>query len=252
MASLLTRVLREGSVGNDVYGCKRSVCRALDAHDHGHRLAALEAESASVKRTFGPFFKIQVNQCRKLMGLRQTGLVDQTMWSALVRGHWPDARAIELMNSYIDAHPAHTLVFPVPLGEMGSVCQGLHETAGLAGNWAIDFCCPANTTIVAVETAVITKLSGKAPSQDTADLSGTYGWSIHYRTPAGYRYFWTHFGSRLPTLKVGMNVQAGDTLGKVGDQLYRPDHIHGGVTSPVSTADAKKRITAVSKAPRID
>ena len=66
MTSLLTRVLKEGSVGDDVYGVKRTVCRALDAHDHGRRLAALEADDATAKRTFGIYFKKQVNDVRAL------------------------------------------------------------------------------------------------------------------------------------------------------------------------------------------
>jgi hypothetical protein len=48
-----------------------------------------------------------------------------------------------------------------------------------------------------------------------------------------------------------MRVEAGDTLGRVGDQVFRPDHVHYGVTSSLGSADAKKRIIAVSKAPRI-
>lgn len=252
MSSLLTRVLKDGVVGDDVYGVKRTVCRALDASDRGHRLAALEADDAQAKRTFGVYFKRQVNDVRALMGFKLTGIVDQNLWQSLARQGWPDARAIELMNSYIDKHPVSSIVYPVPLGQMASICQNLHETAGLEGNWAIDFCAVPNTTIVAVEKGAITKLSGKSPSQDTWDRSGTYGWSVHFRTPAGYRYYVTHLGVRARGLKVGMAVEAGDTLGRVGDQLFRPDHMHYGVTSPVSSADAKKRITAVSRAPRID
>ena len=250
--SLLTRTLSLNSFGDDVYGVKRSVYRLLDAGDGGKRLKELEAKGPSTKRRYGPFFLKDVNKARKAMGFKQTGKVDEPFWHALSRGGWPDARAIDLMNQYIDNHPVASIVYPVPLGQMAQVCQGLHETAGLDGNWAIDFCAYPLTTIVAVETAVITKLSGKAPSRDTSDVAGVFGWSIHYRTPAGYRYFLTHLGSRLPTLRVGMDVQAGDTLGKVGDQVYRPDHIHQGVTSPYGSADAKKRITEVSKAPRID
>lgn len=253
MTSLLTRVLREGvTPGDDIYGVKRSVCRALDAHDSGHRLAALEADEPLVKRTFGPFFKKQVNQCRKLMGFKQTGIVDQAFWSALVKGGWPDARAIQLMNDYIDAHPSLLLCYPVPKGEVAGVCQGLHQTAGITGNWAIDFCCAPLTTIVAVEAGRISKLSGRAPSQDTWDSSGVFGYSIHFVTGSGYHYFVTHLGKRGRGISVGTHVEIGDTLGTVGDQHFRPDHVHYGVSSPVSTADAKKRITAVSKAPRIE
>lgn len=253
VSSLLTRVLKEGvTPGDDVYGVKRSVCRALDAHDSGRRLAALEADDAAAKRTFGVFFTKQVKQCRKLMGYAQTGIVDQSFWNALVRGGWPDRRAIELMNNYIDAHPALAVCYPVPMGEVAGVCQGIHPTAGLAGNYAIDFCCAPGTTVVAVEAGTVVKLSGKTPSLDTWDQSGTFGWSTHFRTAAGYRYFVTHLGSRAPGIHVGQRLEVGDTIGKVGDQVFRPDHVHYGVSSPVSSADARKRITAVSRAPRVE
>lgn len=248
--SLLTRTLNQGKVGDDVFGSHRSVARLLDAHDHGHRLADLEDNSPAAKRTFGPAFKIDVNKARKAMGFKATGLVDQTLWAALMKGGWPDARAIELMNSYIDAHPALTLCFPVPLGEMGTVCQGIHETAGLDGNMAIDFCSPPGTHIVAVEAGTVTKLSGHNPNDDTWDSQGVFGWTVHFRTPSGYRYFVTHLGIR--TVSLGQKLEMGQTLGRVGDQKFRPDHCHYGVTSPISTTDAKKRITAVSRAPRVD
>jgi hypothetical protein len=251
MQSLLTRTLRLGSVGDDVYGSRRTVCRMLDAGDHGHRLKELETKKPSVKRTFGPFFVKDVNKARKLMGFRQTGSVDQQFWNALVRGGWPDARAIELMNSYIDHHPHTALCYPVPMGEPAGVCQGLHQTAGIPGNWAIDFCAHPRTTVVAVEAGVITKLSGHDPNDDTWDNQGVYGWSVHFRTGTGYAYYLTHLGFRPSTLYVGLGVEVGDTLGRVGDQHFRPDHIHYGVSSPLGATDARQRITAVSKAPRI-
>jgi hypothetical protein len=70
-------------------------------------------------------------------------------------------------------------------------------------------------------------------------------------TPAGYDYFITHQGRRYPTLRVGQHVQAGDLLGYVGDQRFRPDHAHVAVKSPKSETDAKAHITAVSKAGRV-
>ena len=42
-----------------------------------------------------------------------------------------------------------------------------------------------------------------------------------------------------------------DLIGYVGDQRYRSDHLHLGVTSPHGEADAKKRIQAVAAAPRV-
>jgi len=143
------------------------------------------------------------------------------------------------------------LVYPIANPDFDVIEGGLHETAGLNGNWAIDFICKAGLGIVAVEDATITRFSGHDPSDDGADAQGVYGWTTYYRTPAGYQYFATHQGRRYPTLRVGMVVKAGDLIGYVGDQRYRADHLHLGVTSPKGEADAKARIKAVAAAPRV-
>ena len=144
------------------------------------------------------------------------------------------------------------LVFPIAAPpDIHVLVGGLHPTAGLAHNWALDFICHAGLGICAPETATVTRFSGHDPSDDTADKNGVYGWSTYLRTAAGYVYFITHQGRRLPSLRVGQHVQAGDLLGYVGDQRYRSDHAHIGVTSPKGEADAKARITAVSKARRV-
>lgn len=144
------------------------------------------------------------------------------------------------------------LVFPIAAPpDIHVLVGGLHPTAGLAHNWALDFICHAGLGICAPEAGTITRFSGHDPSDDTADKNGVYGWSTYLRTPAGYTYFITHQGRRLPSLRVGQKVLAGDLLGFVGDQRYRSDHAHIGVTSPKGEQDAKARITAVSKAPRV-
>lgn len=145
----------------------------------------------------------------------------------------------------------NTLVFPVAAPRSQVFVGGLHETSGVDGNWALDFICKAGLGIVAVEAGRITRFSGHDPSDDSADMNGVYGWTTYYETPAGYEYFATHQGRRYPTLRVGMKVQPGDLLGYVGDQRFRPDHLHLGVTSPKGEADAKARITMVSKAPTV-
>ena len=146
--------------------------------------------------------------------------------------------------------PKRTLVFPIAGPDSHVFVGGLHPTGGLAHNWAIDFICKAGLGIVAPEAGTITRFSGHDPSDDHADSIGVYGWTTYLKTPAGYTYFITHQGRRYPTVRPGMRVQAGDLLGYVGDQRFRPDHAHVGVTSPKGDADAKARITAVSKAPR--
>jgi murein DD-endopeptidase MepM/ murein hydrolase activator NlpD len=144
------------------------------------------------------------------------------------------------------------LVFPIAAPpDIHVIVGGLHPTAGVPRNWAIDFVCHAGLGICAPEAATVTRFSGHDPSDDTADRTGVYGWTTYLTTPAGYVYFITHQGRRYPTLRVGDHVRAGDLIGFVGDQRYRPDHAHVGVTSPKSEADAKARITAVSKAPRV-
>jgi hypothetical protein len=142
------------------------------------------------------------------------------------------------------------LVYPIA-GDFNVLEGGLHETAGLPGYWAIDFICKAGLGIVAVEDATITRFSGHDPSDDQADKDGVYGWSTWYETPSGYLYFATHQGRRYPTLRPGMKVQAGDLIGYVGDQRYRSDHLHLGVTSPKGETDAKAHIKKVAASPRV-
>jgi len=159
--------------------------------------------------------------------------------------------AMQLIDEVQDSLRPLPLRFPIATEKQFVHVGGLHETDGVANNWALDFICKAGLGIVAPEGGEITRFSGHDPSDDTADRNGVYGWTTYLRTPAGYLYFITHQGRRYPTLRVGMHVQAGDLIGFVGDQRYRPDHAHIGVNSPKSEADARARITAVSKAPSV-
>jgi len=164
----------------------------------------------------------------------------------------PALKLIDELERDLKPKPAPARVFPIAAPpDIHVLVGGLHPTAGLAHNWAIDFICHAGLGVCAPEAGTITRFSGHDPSDDTADRNGVYGWSTYLTTPAGYLYFITHQGRRLPSLRVGQHVQAGDLLGYVGDQRYRPDHAHIGVTSPKGEADAKARITAVSKARRV-
>lgn len=149
--------------------------------------------------------------------------------------------------------PVLALVHPVPKGVAVSV-GGLHRTAGddsFAQNWARDFLAKAGTPLLAVEAGRVTKLSGHDPADDQADIDGVYGWSIHWETDAGYHYFLTHMGHRAP-LSVGDRVEVGEILGQVGDQRFRPDHGHLGVTAPSGAKLAAcRRIDNVSAATRV-
>lgn len=147
--------------------------------------------------------------------------------------------------------PAPPLVYPFPLLGGGSICQGPHYTAGIPGNVAIDFCDRPLDPILCVESGTVRRFSGHDPNDDTWDAQGVFGWSTYVITDHGYDYFYTHQGRREPGLLVGQRIEAGEILGYVGDQHFRPDHTHIGVSSPLGYADATKRITAVSVAPRV-
>ncbi len=165
--------------------------------------------------------------------------------------HWGNAeRKHQQLRGLLLTAPAPKMVFPIAT-DLDVLVGEIHQTAGIPGNEARDFICHAGLGIVAPEAATVERFSGHDPSDDTADKNGVFGWSTYLRTPAGYVYFITHQGRRYPTLRPGQVVQPGDLIGFVGDQRYRSDHAHIGVTSPKGTTDAKARITAVSKAPRV-
>jgi len=165
--------------------------------------------------------------------------------------YWKPAMAlIDQVEASLKPAPAPAKVFPIAGPGVHVLVGGLHETANLNGYWAIDFICKAGLGIVAPESGLVRRFSGNDPSDDHADQIGAYGWSTYILTPAGYDYYITHQGRRYPTLRVGQHVKAGDLIGFVGDQRFRSDHAHVAVHSPKSEADAKVRITAVSKAPR--
>lgn len=168
--------------------------------------------------------------------------------------YWKPAMALlDEVQASLRPKP-RTLVFPIANPDAQVFVGGIHETGGLPHNWAKDFICKAGLGIVAPEAGKITRFSGNDPATAKPNASGVYGWTTYLQTPAGYEYFLTHQGRRLATLKVGQHVEAGDLLGFVGHQqplTGRPDHLHLGVTSPRGDADAKARITAVSKAPKV-
>jgi hypothetical protein len=106
--SLLTRTLKPGSVGADVEGVKRSVHRFL----RQGKLKGFAEKPQRVRRTFGPFFLLDVYAARKRAGFARKPTVDQLFWHHLVRAGAPDALAIDLMNEYRDAHRRPELVEP--------------------------------------------------------------------------------------------------------------------------------------------
>jgi hypothetical protein len=142
--------------------------------------------------------------------------------------------------------------YPHPLGAPGTyVGQGLHQTDGIPGNWAIDFMAPGGTKVLAVVNATVSKLSGHAPGDGANQRIGIFGWSIYYDTPDGYRFFSTHYGKRFVTL--GQRVDVGQVVAEVGNWPGEPSrsHTHLGCSSVRGIADAKRKITSISQAKRV-
>jgi murein DD-endopeptidase MepM/ murein hydrolase activator NlpD len=242
----LPRVARNGDDGSDVHGHKRAVTFYLK----DMTLRELEGKPKAVREHFGEALQTRVNRVRADLGYGQSGIIDSPLYQVLRERGYYDLYALDLIHRWAVNHSL-SLCYPFPSNVVGPVCQGLHQTAGLLGNWAIDFCAPPLSPIVAVEAGVIDRLSGHDPNDDTWDSQGVYGWSTYILTRHGYRYFLTHQGRRESGIRVGVQVNVGDPVGYVGDQAFRPDHVHYGVSSPLGTADAKRRITMVSKAKKV-
>jgi hypothetical protein len=224
------------------------VGRALAHGGFLNGLSNFTKKPLAFRRAYNDSRKAGVNELRLKQKRRQTGVYDRECHQYLETHDCFDRLAQKLMLDYA---PSPSLVYPFATGVHVQICQGLHETGGLPGNWAIDFCCDPGTWILVPELATVTRFSGHSPGDDQADSMGVFGWTTYLLSPRGYQYFITHQGSRLASLRVGMIVRPGDQLGRVGDQRFRPDHAHIGVTSPLGPTDAKRRMTAVSQAARI-
>lgn len=230
-----------------VKGIKRGMIRL------GHLNQTLGYETDD----YGEELEDAMREFQRRVDLVRSGQYGRGSWlelrgAILTEGPHAGEHALDsLALKYVRAD-ALTKCYPHPEGALSSICQGLHATAGLLGNWAIDFCAPGGTKVLAVERATIRKLSGRDPAWGANQTIGIFGWSIHYETSDGYRYFSTHYGARSP-LGVGQIVDAGQVLGTVGHWPGDPSrsHTHLGVTSPLGVTDAKKRIADVSKAIKI-
>ena len=207
---------------------------------------------------FGPDLEDALKKFQRNAGVQASGQYGRTTWtllrSAIVPAEFAhageyamDSKALSLVRA-----DAFVMCYPHPVGALSEICQGLHQTDGITGNWAMDFCAPGGTKVVAVERAIITRLSGHDPSDGANQTIGIFGWSIYYKTADGYEYFSTHYGSRA-SLRLGQVVEVGQVVGTVGhwpgDESR--SHTHLGVSSPLGIAAAKKRITEISRAQRV-
>ena len=218
------------------------------------RLGDHESKPALVRQSFGPAKAALARQARARLGLTDGNTAGFALDRMLRKEGAYDELADALFVEYIKAKATPVLpkvVYPHPKGYLSTVCQGIHDTAGLPGNVAMDFCASGNAYVVAVVDCEIVKLSGRNPNLPWDNVAGIGGWSIHYVSAGGYRWFSTHYGKRF--VSVGQKVKRGHAVGLVANWPGDPgrSHTHLGVTSPHGRADATRLIRQVSVAPRV-
>lgn len=238
------------SVGSDVDGNARALHRFLGTG----RLGVHGDKPTPVRETFGPGKALLARQARRKAGLPDGVTVDAALDRVLRKADAYDELAKKLVRDYNVAHAVPILprlVHPHACCGPSSVCQDIHPTAGLDGNYALDWCAPGDTLVVAVVDCQVVKISGHPPSHVVDSAVGIFGWNIHYVSAGGYRWFSTHYGTYF--VRVGQKLKRGTAVGRVGRWPNDPgrSHTHLGVTSPHGRADAIRLIRQVAAAPRV-
>lgn len=243
------------TVGSDVDGAARALHRYLGTGNLGKH----DRSRQSVRETFGPAKAQLAREARRVAGLPAGWQVTPALDRVLRKASAYDLKAEELVAAYNEAHLMPVLptrVYPHPLGARSSICQGVHPTAGLPGNIALDFCAPGGTYVLAPVDCEIVKVSGHNPAAGEITMPdgsrpGIFGYNVHFVSRGGYRWFSTHYG--LVVVRVGQKLKRGDAVGLVGHWPNDPgrSHSHIGVTSQHGVADATTLIRMVGAAPRV-
>lgn len=233
--------------GKDVHAVRRGAIRYLEDDGAWRKYQAMPEWS---RRTFGAGMKQLVRRVEAKARIAVDGKAGPGVDRILRKSGAYDGTCDRLLTEYAAA-VEFTYCYPHPAQSSSTICQALHETAGLDGNWAYDLCAPGGTFVLAVQAAEIVKISGRNPSQGADQLVGIFGWSIHYATDRGYRWFSTHYGS--VGVRAGQRVKVGERIGLVGGWPNDPgrSHTHLGVTSPKGEQDAKRVVEMIAYGPRI-
>jgi hypothetical protein len=220
------------------------------------RLGLLDQKLGEETDDFGSGLRQALKEYQRASHLTVTGDYRKGTWLALrserlETGPHAGEYAIDRLGRRYVQEDVLTMCYPHPEWALSQVCQGPHQTDGLPWtNWAIDFCAPGGTPVLAVERATITRLSGHDPNYPPNNAIGIWGWSIYYETADGGTYFSTHYGSR--SVKLGQVVEVGTPIGLVGSWPGNPSrsHTHLGYSHPKGSAYAKAHILEVANAPR--
>ena len=109
MTAKLTRALRVGCVGDDVFAAKRMVARYLRDKEALKLLARAargdDKRALLVARTFGPYFAIKVNKVRRRENMKPTGVFDQPLLDTMRDFQLVDAFGDSLLERHARLHP---------------------------------------------------------------------------------------------------------------------------------------------------
>lgn len=250
MVKQLPRTVKTYNVGADVEAHGRAMHRYLD----DGQLAAFTKQPKTIRRTFGIGKRTLAKKSAAKAGLPQYGVVGPDLYAAMRDAHAYDAYADALLEEYVKASAPKPPALVYPHDKLfDSYCGGyLHQTGGIAGNWALDFMAAPGTPVLAPEAGTVSRTSGYDPA---SGLHGSnrdvFGWSVYLRCSTGFFYA-THFG-RL-TVHGGSRVKAGQVVGYVGDWPHDRgrSHTHLGFTSFSRVgAVSRRKIQAVAAAPRV-
>lgn len=214
-ASLLTRTLSLGSYGKDVDAAKRVVYRGLDSIDGGRRLKKHMEQPLKVRRTFGPFFRTDVNRLRGELAMLKNGQFNKALLQAAATRGYPDALAISLFNQYADEHKPPP---PPAVPNLGPIYSGgksvldhdcTHETYGINLYPAFDDAFQQGRSVIAPEGMRVTSPSNSMPGL------------AFYATGDSKLQYW--FGHLDRTHSAGTRFRKGDFVGRVA-----PNHVGGG------------------------
>lgn len=220
------------------------------------RLDLLDVELGEETDDYGAPMKAAMKKFQKRNGLTQSGNYGrgeyaELRYEKLKDGPHRGEYALDQLARQYVKEDVLKMCYPHPDVDGVFVGQGLHQTTGIDGNWAIDFMAPGGTPVLAPERMTVTRYSGHDPSNWPSNGAGIWGWSMYCVTPSNYAWFFTHMSTR--TARVGQTVEVGQQLGVCGKWPGDSgrSHTHGGCSSPRGTTDAKNHVIAVSKAPKL-
>lgn len=148
-----------------------------------------------------------------------------------------DARFIAEL---VAAPPAEWLAVPVVGVERDEIADTFGAPRGAdRRHEGIDIFAPRGTAVVSATPGIVARIGENR-------LGGTVVWVVG---PGGERYYYAHLDAVDPVLEVGMRVEPGTLIGRVGttgNATGTPPHLHFGIYGPDGALNPFPRLTDTS------